>query len=553
MKIFNWFKRRTTHLSFMGVLIGSLFFALSLTPSLIPRDYLFQGVLAGLCFALGYGCGSFIRWVWSFLELPEPKRKFLIFVRRLTVIVIGIILIYCLWNSVYWQNSIRELMGMELLTSSHAISVGFIGLALAFILILVSQYIYELTSYANQKLSKILPRRVALIIGPLFIAVFALNIFNGVIVKSIMHVMDASFQKTDRFFADGQTAPTSNLASGSPNSIVNWQDLGRLGRKFVHSGPTLQQISEYSNQQAQQPLRIYVGLNSAATAKARAKLALQEMLRVKAFSRKILVIANPTGTGWVDPMSVDTLEYMHGGDTAIVSMQYSYLASWLSLLAEPEVSAQSAKALFNEVYQHWTKLPKDARPKLFLNGLSLGSLGSEQSANLITMLSDPINGALWAGPPFANSVWRSLTDSRNEGSPAWLPIIGDSSIVRFTSQENALDIPNAKWGVMRIVYIQHASDGIVFFDMKSAFQQPEWMIGKRGPDVSPELRWYPVVTFVQLLLDMATAIIPPLGYGHTYHPNGYIDGWAEVTAPENWSEVQSKQLKAVFTGIVKHE
>ena len=553
MKLVNWFKQRVAHHSFMGILIGSLFFALSLTPSLIPRSFLFQGILAGLCFAAGYGSGVFVQWVWRFLELPEPTGKWRNFLRRLAIAFVAIILIYCLWRSVYWQNSIRELMGMELLVSGNALLVGVIGLILAFILILISQYIYELTSYANAKLVKILPRRVVLIIGPLFIAIFLINIFNGVIAKSIMHVMDASFQKTDKLFADGKTAPTQNLASGSAQSIVKWEDLGRLGRKFVTSGPTQVQISAFTTQPAQQPLRIYVGLNSAATAQQRAELALQEMLRVGAFSRKILVIANPTGTGWVDPMSVNTLEYMHAGDTAIVSMQYSYLASWLSLLAEPEVSAQSAKALFNAVYKHWTKLPKDARPKLYLNGLSLGSFGSEQSASLITMLSDPINGALWAGPPFANSVWRSLTDARNAGSPAWLPKVGDGSIVRFTSAANALHIPDAKWGALRIVYIQHASDGIVFFNMKSAFKQPEWMIGQRGPDVSPELRWYPIVTFVQLLLDMATAIIPPLGYGHTYGPNGYIDGWAEVTAPDGWTEADSTQLKVIFANETKRE
>ncbi|MBL1419093.1 MAG: alpha/beta-hydrolase family protein [Alphaproteobacteria bacterium] len=553
MQLINWLKNRVTHFSFMGVLIGSLFFALSLTPSLIPRDFLFQGILAGLCFALGYGSGVFIRWVWQFLELPPPKPKLLGFLRRLTVVLVAIILIYCLWHSVAWQNSIRELMDMPPLVSSNAIIVGLIGLSLAFILILISQYIYELTSYANKKLQKYLPRRVVLIVGPLFIAIFLINIFNGVIAKSVLHILDASFQKTDKLFADGQTAPTENLASGSAQSIVKWADLGRLGRKFVISGPTQAQISAFTTQPAQQPLRIYVGLNSAATAQQRAELALQEMLRVDAFSRKILVIANPTGTGWVDPMSVNTLEYMHAGDTAIVSMQYSYLASWLSLLAEPEVSAQSAKALFNVVYKHWTNLPKNARPKLYLNGLSLGSHGSELSANLITMLSDPINGALWAGPPFANSIWRSLTDTRDAGSPAWLPKIGDSSIVRFTSETNALQIAGAKWGEMRIVYVQHASDGIVFFDMEAAFKQPDWMIGERGPDVSPELRWYPIVTFVQLLLDMATAIIPPLGYGHTYGPNGYIDAWAEVTAPEGWDEADSDSLKAIFANEIKRE
>lgn len=229
------------------------------------------------------------------------------------------------------------------------------------------------------------------------------------------------------------------------------------------------------------------------------------------------------------------------------------MASWLSLLAEPEWSAKSAKALFDVVYGHWTKLPKDSRPKLYLNGLSLGSHGSEQSVSPIDLITDPIDGALWSGPPFANSLWREITDSRKPDSPAWLPMVGDGSIVRFTSQTNHLNIAGAKWGRLRIVYLQHASDPIVFFDMQAAFREPDWMVGTRGPDVSAELTWYPIVTFVQLLLDMATAILPPLGFGHTYEPDGYIDSWLEVSDPEGWSDDDTAKLRALFANEVKHE
>lgn len=155
--------------------------------------------------------------------------------------------------------------------------------------------------------------------------------------------------------------------------------------------------------------------------------------------------------------------------------------------------------------------------------------------------------------PFANQLWRDITNGRNASSPAWLPKFGDSSIIRFTNHTNHLNIADAKWGKMRIVYLQHASDPIVFFDMKSAFKQPDWMIGQRGPDVSPEFKWYPIVTFVQTLLDMATAILPPLNYGHTYGPDGYIDGWVQVTNPNGWTEDDTAKLKQHFANQTKHE
>ena len=45
------------HLDFVGIAFGALFFCLSLTPSLLPRDWLFAGLIGGLNAAIGYGIG----------------------------------------------------------------------------------------------------------------------------------------------------------------------------------------------------------------------------------------------------------------------------------------------------------------------------------------------------------------------------------------------------------------------------------------------------------------------------------------------------------------
>jgi uncharacterized membrane protein len=44
-------------LKFVGVAFGALFFCLSLTPSLVPREWLFQGLIGGVNAAFGYGLG----------------------------------------------------------------------------------------------------------------------------------------------------------------------------------------------------------------------------------------------------------------------------------------------------------------------------------------------------------------------------------------------------------------------------------------------------------------------------------------------------------------
>ena len=134
-------------------------------------------------------------------------------------------------------------------------------------------------------------------------------------------------------------------------------------------------------------------------------------------SARSLIVVVPTGTGWVDPAAMDTVEYLHHGDVASVALQYSYLTSWLSLLVEPNYGAEAGEALFKAVYGYWTTLPKETRPKLYLHGLSLGAMNSERSADLFDVIGDPFQGALWSGPPFESAGWKSVTAGRDPGSP----------------------------------------------------------------------------------------------------------------------------------------
>ncbi|MEM8663950.1 MAG: alpha/beta-hydrolase family protein [Pseudomonadota bacterium] len=293
------------------------------------------------------------------------------------------------------------------------------------------------------------------------------------------------------------------------------------------------------------PLRVYVGLNAGDTPQERADLALRELIRVGGFERAILAVATPTGTGFMEEFSTRPLEYLHRGDVATVAQQYSYMQSPFSLIFEPGYGAESARALFRAVYDHWTAMPKDSRPKLFLQGLSLGSLSSEAALRLHEVLGDPPNGALWSGPPFPSQMHREVTAERDPGSPQWLPIFEDGAFIRFTNQDNALGIYERPWGRMRIVYLQYASDPIVFFDTATLWRRPDWLAAPRGPDVSPLVRWYPIVTAFQLLADMPLATTAPRGYGHEYAAGDYIDSWVSITDPDV-TEAQIERLKTFF-------
>ena len=286
-----------------------------------------------------------------------------------------------------------------------------------------------------------------------------------------------------------------------------------------------------------------MGLNSADTLAERAQLALAELIRVGAFKRKTLVIVTPTGTGWVDPNSQSALEYLLHGDVASVALQYSYLASWLALLAEPEYGQATSRLLFETVYDYWRTLPAAQRPKLYLHGLSLGALNSEQSHDLYQVINDPYQGAFWVGMPFPNASWQHIQAERNPGSTAWLPQYRDGSVVRFTGQHNQLAQGHAPWGKYRVVYLQYASDAVTFYEPSTLWRKPQWLRGARGPDVSPDMRWLPGITFLQLSVDLMQATRTPVGYGHVYAFEHYLDGWAALTDAPDWTPEQLQALK----------
>ena len=526
-----------------GIVLGALFFAASLTPTLIPRNYLTQGVLAGTCFAIGYAIGIFWRWLWHYLELPEPSERLRSTTNALVAITSLVVVIAFLWRDAEWQDSIRAAMSLPPLETAHPLKVSAIAFITFMVLLVLARLFGLVTRFLSSRIRLFIPRKVANVIGVLVAGLLFWSIANNLLVRTAFRALDSSFREFDALLEPERSQPTAPEKTGSGVSLVKWDELGRAGREFVASAPTAEQISAFTGKPAQDPVRVYVGLRGAGTPRARAELALEELKRQHGFERSILIIITPTGTGWIDPAAMDSVEYLHHGDVASVAMQYSYLNSPLSLLFQPDYGEAAAQALFAEIYGYWTTLPKDKRPSLYLHGLSLGAMNSERSAELFETIGDPIAGALWSGAPFESRIWRSLTANRNKGSPAWLPEFRDGRFVRFMNQNGATIPAEAPWGPMRVVYLQYASDPIVLFSYRDAYTPPAWLKPPRGPDVSSDLQWYPIVTMLQIALDMAVATSTPMGYGHVYAPEHYVEAWLAVTDVQHWSPEALARLK----------
>lgn len=539
------FRREASVLSLCGIglVLGTLLFAASLMPTLVPRAPWIQGVLGGFCLAAGYGLGVLWRRIWVALGLPVLRARAQRLALCLTLFACIVLACMALWWAASWQNRLRDLMQMPAIDSAGPFTIACLAIVTFAVLLGLARLFAWVWRRLSGALMRLLSAPAAALLAVMLTAVLFWTIGNGVLVHGLMKTADEIYANLDALIEDDIAQPVAALKTGSADSLIDWQLLGRQGRRMIAAGPDAQGIAHATGVQAQEPLRVYVGLNSAETPAQRAQLALRELQRIGAFERSNLVIATPTGTGWVDPESQAALEYVLQGDVATVSVQYSYLLSWLALLADPEYGVETARVVFSTIYDYWRSLPPDQRPRLYLHGLSLGAFNGDLSHDLYQVIADPYDGALWSGPPFNTPTWRAVTAGRNAGSPAWLPTYGDGSVVRFTAQENALGDADRPWGPYRVVFLQYASDAVTFFDPHSVWRRPDWMQRPLGPDVSPDMTWIPVVSFLQLAFDLMLAVEPPKGYGHVYAFDHYVDAWAELTGPGHWTPESLQALK----------
>ena len=530
----GWPRRPMTLLLALGLVL----FAASLTPSLIPRDAILQGILGGLVMGAGYAVGRLVVALWRVLELPEPRGR----LPQAALLLPGLALAsWALLRSGEWQNSIRLAMEMAPVEETHALRIALVAAVLFGLLLLLGWLVQGLFDFLRGRLHRVMPRRTANLLGALLAGLIVIVVTRDGLVDRLLAAADEAFATSAALFDPAVDPPASPLASGGPGSLLDWEAMGRTGREFVASGPTAENIADFTGRPAEEPIRVYVGREEAPTAQARAVAALAEMDRVGAFDRSVLVVTMPTGTGWLDPGSHDVLEYLHGGDVATVAVQYSYLTSALALLVETDAGLAQSDALLDAVYERWSSLPEDDRPRLYLHGLSLGAWASMSAFDLFQMVGDPIDGALWAGPPFPSGLWRTSVERRELGSPYILPAVGEGELVRFMDQWT--EVTAEGWGPMRLVFLQYASDAIVFYEPGSVWRRPAWMEEPPTPDVSPRIEWFPLVTMLQLALDMALAKSVPEGYGHNYTAVDYIDAWIAVTDPQGWDADAVARLK----------
>lgn len=411
----------------------------SLAPSLLPRSSLTQAIVTGVAASLGLALSAILFRVTNRVSTPSihPRTR-LIALAGGTVAILAAAML-----DARWQNSLRAAMASEPTSPMHWVEVLYGSISICAILVVIGVGIARGARRLGRTNTAVL--LIVSVLSGYFLVLPATWSPFATQSASAGASMDTSL-----------SLPQSSGRSGSRDSLIDWNSLGREGRKFVTGGDDGSAV------------RTYVALDADPVLLTRARIAVDELQRSGGFAKSHVVVAVPTGSGWVDENAVTGIEDRFDGDVATVALQYSYQPSWVTFLFAKSEATEAARAVLDAVRTRIAELPAAARPDLYVYGQSLGSIGGSAA---VAEDRAAICGTLWAGPPAGEVETGAAVVLANSSDP----------VVRWSTE---------------------------------LLTSPPNLDGVRVDAPMPQ--WIPVISYLQTTVDMVSALDAPAGHGHRY-------------------------------------
>ena len=515
-------------ISLIGVVGALVMYGVSVSPSLLARSWQWHAVASGVLSAVGYIVGLTIQRFYALVvprlgvEITAPQSVSIAF---RAVLLLGFFLWFLRWllQSYRERKRANHLVGMR----GETLGEYLLGTFCAFILMLVLLGIAWGLQWIGRAIVIVLSQWMhmvfALALSLLILVVIVYALTSQVLLKLGINFFIRHARKMNNRTAKGIVQPQVSERSGSPQSRSSWRAVGGQGRVFLGRGPSRADIEAVTGCSAMEPIRVYAGMpEEGQSLQNAADLVVEELHRTGAFDRAVILIATSTGSGWVDEWQVQPLEYLTRGNCATASMQYSFVPSSINFLTDLDVSEEAAVILFETIRRAVDEIPEDRRPALFVCGESLGAYASQHVFSGIVDVLSRTDGALWVGTPAFTPMHAELTAIRHRGSPEVAPVVANGRHVRFVNVPENLwaDVYGRElgdWNYPRIVYAQHPSDPVVWWNSELVWHKPDWISEKVDGDVSPHMQYTRGATYIQVLVDMPVAGTAPGGHGHTYH------------------------------------
>src|SRR5918999_2247229 len=287
--------------------------------------------------------------------------------------------------------------------------------------------------------------------------------------------------------------------SGGAGSAVPRSTLDREGTKFLGLAVPQREIEAVMGSPASSPIRVYVGLASAPTPRARVELAVAELERLAGLERSTILVACPSGAGFVTPVPIEAEEYMTRGDLASVAVQYNDQRSHRSLDKVP-VGMETTRLLLQALRRRIDELPGGARPALFVYGESMGAWVAAEvvtEGGLGTIEELGVERAFLIGVPYrARRKLRRLAGNRQALPP---------SIGVFETSEQLVILSEPDQARLAHALLTHPEDPVAnFTGRRLIVERPTWLTKgrRRHPRVPRSMRWVPAITYLQVLFDI---------------------------------------------------
>lgn len=515
-------------ISLIGVVGALVMYGVSVSPSLLARSWQWHAVASGVLSAVGYIVGLTIQRFYALVvprlgvEITAPKAVSIAF---RAVLLLGFFLWFLRWllQSYRERKRANRLVGMR----GETLGEYLLGTVCAFILMMALLGVAWGLQWIGRAIVSVLSQWMhmvfALALSLLILVVIVYALTSQVLLKLGINFFTRHARKMNNRTAKGIVQPQVPERSGSPQSRSSWRAVGGQGRVFLGRGPSCADIEAVTGCAAMEPIRVYAGMpEEGQSLQSTADLVVEELHRTGAFDRAVILIATSTGSGWVDEWQVQPLEYLTRGNCATASMQYSFVPSSINFLTDLDVSEEAAVILFETIRRAVDEIPEDRRPALFVCGESLGAYASQHVFSGIVDVLSRTDGALWVGTPAFTPMHAELTAIRHRGSPEVAPVVANGRHVRFVNVPENLweDVYGRElgdWNYPRVVYAQHPSDPVVWWNSELVWHKPDWISEKVDGDVSPHMQYTRGATYIQVLVDMPVAGTAPGGHGHTYH------------------------------------
>ncbi|HPJ18393.1 MAG TPA: alpha/beta-hydrolase family protein [Actinomycetota bacterium] len=317
------------------------------------------------------------------------------------------------------------------------------------------------------------------------------------------------------------SAPELSEVTGGPGSLIPWEKQSREASRWLREVLRPGQITEIMQEPAKQPIRVYASLASAQTEAERADLLLAEIDRTGALDRSVFALFSPTGSGYVNYVATETLEYLTRGDCASACIQYSVLPSALSL-NRVHMGTRQTRMVVNGIVERLLARAPEKRPKFVLFGESLGSQVSQEmfrGQGITGPAGISLDAAVWIGTPNATK-WRA--ELWGDRTVSQVPPVGPGAVYLSRAVRDWRGLSPEQRAGVRYLLLQNGDDPIPKFGPEVVWRQPDWLGPQAGrPPGSPRgSQWQPVVTFFATFLDMQNALTPTPGQfdegGHDY-------------------------------------